>query len=164
MQNSTFLFISFSASLPGFSTPSLCLDFSTSRLKNQSFPGLIGSVSHALTTNTPVLWTHLFHFSTCSLFLLSTGTICAACACHHCSHISGASTHHRQTSDWIPLRDYICPQRSSILHPFHSLQVVSSTVDQGNSVTATHVRGRASREKLVTFVNVCTFPVEFVLM
>lgn len=162
VQNSTFLFISCSASLPGFSTPSLCLDFSTSRLKNQSFPGLTGSVSHAFTPNTSVSWTHLFHLSTCSSFLLSTGAVCAACAGHHCSNISGAGAHHRQTPDWIPLRDFICPQRSAILHPPHSLQVVPGTDDQANSLPAAHVRGLPSREKPVKFVNRWTFPVEVV--
>lgn len=145
-QNPTWLLISFSASLPGSSTPSPCPDSSTSRLGNQSFPGPTGSVSHA-PAQTHQDHHRFFQFSTFCSLLASTGAAGAAGAGHHCGGVPGAGAHHRQAPDRVPLRDFVRAERSDPLHPSHSLQALPRTADQADGVPAAAAGGGPRREE-----------------
>lgn len=80
---------------------------------------------------------------------LPTGSHCNSYTGPHCSDIPRAGTHHRQSSDWVPLRGFIYLKWHCSLHTLHPLQALPKSAGQVNSVLAALLRGRPCRQKPV---------------
>ena len=85
------------------------------------------------------------------VFPVSTGSHYPPHPGPHCGDLPCAGTHHRWSSDWIPLCDFIHLERSCNLRTVHPLQALPGTVDQADYVPAAVLRGRPGREKPVMF-------------